>query len=192
MASLSTSASNSARALASSSGDVIRSRIEAASTFAPATWPLCEIDADRRHRGMPFVILDARHDAGKLSRPAGTTQDTSPLSFEDGLAGARRAARLGGRPDLRLARRISGNPWRIAARLRSISACRRRRCSSGPPRRSPCSRAAARPRRRISRHGRAGHQRRALGDLHELVVGLLGLGHRLRRARTTRSARCRR
>src|SRR5205814_5690791 len=77
------STSNSARALARSSGEVRRSMTEAASAFAPTAWPLCEIElvgntaAFHSCASMPGIV------EGNCRLPVGTCQVMSPLSFEE-------------------------------------------------------------------------------------------------------------
>src|SRR5207248_9939109 len=77
------SVSNSARALATSSGVVSKSMIEAAKTFAPITCPLCEIELTGVTAAFHSWYWMPGTEAGKFNRPAGTTQDTSPLSLEE-------------------------------------------------------------------------------------------------------------
>src|SRR5215813_14938485 len=81
------STSNSARAFWISSGVVRRSMIEAANVLAPATCPLCEIELVGNTAAFHTCAPTPGIAEGKLRLPAGTTQDTSPLSFEEALCG---------------------------------------------------------------------------------------------------------
>src|SRR5215813_11806777 len=61
--------------------------IEAASVLAPTTCPLCEIELVGNTAAFHSCAPTPGSADGKLRLPAGTTQDTSPLSFEEALCG---------------------------------------------------------------------------------------------------------
>src|SRR5215510_14803303 len=61
--------------------------IEAASVLAPDTCPLCEIELVGNTAAFHSCALTPGIAEGKFRLPAGTTQDTSPLSFEEQLCG---------------------------------------------------------------------------------------------------------
>src|SRR5262245_64490851 len=57
--------------------------IEAASALAPTTCPLCEIELVGNTAAFHSCAPTPGTAEGKLRLPAGTTQETSPLSFEE-------------------------------------------------------------------------------------------------------------
>src|SRR5262249_49831305 len=61
----------------------MRSMIEAASALAPTTCPLCEIELVGTTAAFHSCAPTPGTADGKLRLPAGTTQETSPLSFEE-------------------------------------------------------------------------------------------------------------
>src|SRR5215510_5670945 len=77
------STSNSAFALASASGEVSKSMIDAASAFATTTWPLWETELVGNTAAFHSCALTPGIADGKFRLPAGTTQETSPLSLEE-------------------------------------------------------------------------------------------------------------
>ena len=152
----------------------------AARTLAPATWPLCEMRADRGHARPAIRAHSMPGIAGREVQAAGRHHPGD-------IAAVVRRGRL--RPPAQRRR-----PW-SARPTTGLSAASGNRlansCSSsvhfGMPTASmffwiasaialltSCGQAEAAYLHVI---GRAGHQRGALGDLEQLVVGLLGRRH---------------
>src|SRR5262249_607085 len=143
------SSSNCFFAAARSSAEVNKSRIDAAIAFAPTTAPLWAIDIVGVILAVQWCACPPGTTTGNRRVPVGTTQVTSPISFEDLFClAAWSGFTFVGRPISFLPRDFCNSLANLFSSS-VISAFLPSRYSSAPPQQSLCCPATATRHRRV-------------------------------------------